>query len=166
MKHTLLIGYGNLDRQDDGVAWHVLADVAQTLGRGESFHPEEGITPGDGASADPGTPDFWFTLQLTPEMAESVAEYERVCFIDAHTGAIPEEVCLQSVSSQFQRSPLTHHLTPQSLLALCEVLYQCPREAILVSVRGYQFGFTQTLSAQTQALSRQASQQIVGWIRA
>ena len=33
MKKVLILGYGNLDREDDGVAWHVLQGVAETLGR-------------------------------------------------------------------------------------------------------------------------------------
>ena len=28
---ALVIGYGNIDRQDDGVAWHVLREVASRL---------------------------------------------------------------------------------------------------------------------------------------
>ena len=33
MNKTLLLGYGNPDREDDGVAWHVLSRVFRALGR-------------------------------------------------------------------------------------------------------------------------------------
>ena len=33
--NTLFIGYGNPDRQDDGVAWHVLTGIANQLGLGD-----------------------------------------------------------------------------------------------------------------------------------
>ena len=31
MDKTLVIGYGNVDRQDDGAAWHILARLAKQL---------------------------------------------------------------------------------------------------------------------------------------
>jgi Ni,Fe-hydrogenase maturation factor len=88
MQPTLIIGYGNFDRQDDGVAWHVLAEVARRLGCAVPLSPEEEFPPNG------GKPDFIFELQLTPELAEAIAQYERVCFVDAHTGAVPHDVTL------------------------------------------------------------------------
>jgi Ni,Fe-hydrogenase maturation factor len=82
---TLFIGYGNPDRQDDGVAWHVLKGVADELGLETSQTWEDPL---------PSTTevDFAFHLQLTPELAEDITAYDRVCFVDAHTGKIPENV--------------------------------------------------------------------------
>ena len=64
---TLLLGWGNPDRQDDGAAWHILAEVARRSGlplpdeEGESF-------------AEPGAElDLFFTLQLTPESCLELA---------------------------------------------------------------------------------------------
>jgi hydrogenase maturation protease len=156
-QRTLLIGYGNADRQDDGVAWHVLTALRRLLGKpaleeGEAFEP------------DGENPDFLFTLQLTPEMAETLADYRRVCFVDAHTGNVPEEIHFRQLEAKYQRSPFTHHLTPDTLLALCEQLYAQTPDAILVSVRGYQFGFERALSPETQALVEPAAQTILDWL--
>lgn len=160
MKSTLIIGYGNVDRQDDGAAWHVLAQLAQKLGRGGPGLPEDEFYPeGD-------YPHLLSALQLTPEMAEIVAEYERVCFIDAHTGAIPEEIGWLQVAPEFQKSPFTHHLTPQSCLSLVQDVYRCTPRAILVSVRGYEFGFERQLSERTRALVEQVVAQIMDWLMA
>jgi hydrogenase maturation protease len=158
MKRTLVIGYGNFDRQDDGVAWHVLAEVARRLGCAVPLSPEEEFPANEGA------PDFVFELQLTPELAETIAQVERVCFVDAHTGAVPQAVNVSEIAAEFQASPLTHHLTPQSLLTFAQTLYHARPEAILVSVRGYQFGFERTLSPLTAELAQQAAEAIVKWI--
>lgn len=145
MKKILFIGYGNPDREDDGVAWHILHALTLELGL---------PTPDSYEEEFPQTPavDFTFHLQLTPEMAEDIAGYEYVCFVDAHTGNIPEEVRLIDVESDFQRSPFTHHLTPQSLISICETIHKAKPEAVLLSVRGYRFLFSRTLSEQTAAL--------------
>jgi hydrogenase maturation protease len=159
MQPTLIIGYGNFDRQDDGVAWHVLAEVARQLGCAVPLLPEEEFPPNDGA------PDFLFELQLTPELAETIALYDRVCFVDAHTGAVPHDVNVSAIAAEFQASPLTHHLTPQSLLTFAQTLYNARPEAILVSVRGYQFGFERELSSLTAQLANDAAEKIVEWVR-
>jgi hydrogenase maturation protease len=158
MQPTLIIGYGNFDRQDDGVAWHVLAEVARRLGCAVPLSPEEEFP------LNSGTPDFIFELQLTPELAETIAQYNRVCFVDAHTGVVPHDVNVSAIAAEFQASPLTHHLTAQSLLTFAQTLYNARPEAILVSVRGYQFGFERTLSPLTAELAQQAADVIAKWV--
>jgi len=157
LKRTLLLGYGNPDREDDGVAWHILCALAAKLGLAAPASYEEEF---------PQSPniDFAFYLQLTPEMAEEIVAYEQVCFVDAHTGNIPEAVRMIAVDSEFQRSPFTHHLTPQSLLSMCETLYQKKPEASLLSVRGYRFLFTRELSAETAALVPEAVRLLEAWL--
>ena len=103
-------------------------------------------------------------MQLTPELAETIAQYERVCFADAHTGAVPQDVNVSAIAAEFQASPLTHHLTPQSLLTFAQTLYNARLEAILVSVRGYQFGFERTLSPLTAQLAQQAADVVAKWV--
>lgn len=157
MKKSLIIGYGNPDREDDGVAWHILRALTIKLGlpAPESYEdefPEYGLI------------DFAFYLQLTPEMAEDINEYGYVCFVDAHTGNIPEPVRLISVESEFQRSPFTHHLTPQSLLSMCETLYKRKPEAVLLSVLGHRFLFSRQLSEGTAALVPRAVDLVWEWL--
>ncbi len=157
MKRLLIIGNGNPDRQDDGAAWHILRAVALKLGlpASESYEdlfPESSLV------------DFTFALQLTPEMAEEINMYEYACFIDAHTGNIPEPMRLIEVESEFQASPFTHHLTPQSLLSICETLCGSKPEAVLLSVRGYHFGLSQQLSEETANLLPQAVELLWDWL--
>jgi len=157
VKKLLLIGYGNPDREDDGVAWHILRALTIKLGLDspssyEDEFPEFALI------------DFAFYLQLTPEMAEDISVYKYVCFVDAHTGNIPEPVRLIDVESEFQASPFTHHLTPQSLLSLCETIYKKKPDAALLSVLGHRFLFSRQLSEETAELVPQAVQLIWDWM--
>ncbi|MCX6068682.1 MAG: hydrogenase maturation protease [Chloroflexi bacterium] len=157
MNRSLILGYGNPDRQDDGVAWHIMHALALKLGIPTSSSYEDEFPANDRL-------DFAFFLQLTPEMAEDISNYERVCFVDAHTGDVPQPVRLIDVQSEFQRSPFTHHLTAQSLSSMCETIYGKKPEAVLLSVRGYRFGFERELSVETGALVEEAVQLIVEWL--
>jgi len=157
LKKLLIIGYGNPDREDDGVAWHILRALTIKLGLSstESYDhefPEFALI------------DFAFHLQLTPEMAEDISAYEYVCFVDAHTGNIPEPVRLIRVESEFQHSPFTHHLTPQSLLSMCETIYGKKPDAALLSVIGHRFLFSRQLSEETAELVPQAVDLIWDWM--
>lgn len=155
----LLIGYGNPDRQDDGVAWHVLAMLADRLDRPR---PQE---IGEGMEDFSDSPGLLFVLQLTPELAEIVSRSSSVCFIDAHTGSVEEDVQLIPIGKEFQTSPLTHHMTPQTVLSLANSLYQSSPDGYLLSIRGYQFGFTYEMSPQTQELASQAADRLWDWVK-
>jgi hydrogenase maturation protease len=158
MKQTLILGYGNPDREDDGVAWHILIGLAKRLGRSIPSDSSEGFME-SGLN-----PEIVFALQLTPEMAEIMAEYDRICLIDAHTGAVPEELNIQKVDPHFQTSPFTHHLTAQSLLSMIASLYHKEPETVLISVRGYAFGFSNSLSERTGQLAVEAEAAVWKWI--
>ena len=162
MKKTIIVGYGNPDRQDDGAAWHVLREAAPGFGYeapeeiGESF-----------ITANPDTETgILFVLQLTPELSADLAQYDYACFVDAHTGGDLPEINTVQLAPQDQASPLTHHMTPQTCLELAGTLYGHAPESILISVRGYQFGFNRELSAPTRKLVSQAARQVVAWVRA
>lgn len=159
MSELLILGYGNPDREDDGVAWHILRALTIKLGLPAPESYEDDFPGSDQI-------DFAFQLQLTPEMAEEIAAYPYVCFIDAHTGNIPEAIRLIRVESEFQNSPFTHHLTPQSLTSMCETIYGKKPEAALLSVLGHRFLFTRELSQETRSLVPKAVELIWDWIHA
>lgn len=158
MRGTLIVGYGNLDRMDDGVAWHVLAALATALGGSAPATPDDAVT------LPAGQADGQFMLQLTPELAEVLAQYERVCFVDAHTGDLPADTRLVAAVPSFTTSPFTHHLTPETCLALAQALYGRAPEAVVASVRGEQFGFAQALSPATARRVPELTRQILAWL--
>jgi hydrogenase maturation protease len=157
MNDTLLLGFGNPDRQDDGIAWHILQALSTKLGLPSPDSYEDEFPENERL-------DLLFTLQLTPEMAEDISRYRRVVFVDAHTGEIPDPIRMDEVQSEFQRSPFTHHLTPQSLLAMCETLYKHRPLCTLLSARGYRFGFARELSAESDALVPIAVRLVQDWL--
>jgi hydrogenase maturation protease len=157
LKKALIIGYGNPDREDDGVAWHILRALTSRLGLDSPESYEDEFPESDWI-------DFAFHLQLTPEMAEDISAYGYICFVDAHTGSIPEPVRLINVESEFQHSPFTHHLTPQSLLSMCETIYGKKPHAVLLSVLGHRFLFSRQLSEETAELVPHAVNLIWNWM--
>jgi hydrogenase maturation protease len=157
MTNVLIIGYGNPDREDDGVGWHVLQKLSDHLG--------QPVLALDGGVFEPShNPQLIFVLQLTPEMAESVAEYDFVCFVDAHTGAFADDVRLAPIRPGYQPSPFTHHFSPESCLELAQALYGRAPTGLVVSVRGYHFGYHTELSPQTALLVDTAVNRILNWI--
>lgn len=158
MKKILIIGYGNPNREDDGVAWHILEKLAT--------HFDMPLSPA--LAADEFDPDRYphlvFELQLFPEMAETMTNYDYVCFVDAHTGAYDEEVRVATIDPYFQASPFTHHLTPESCLVIAQTLYGHAPQGLLVSVRGYHFGYKTELSEQTATLADKAMARIIEWV--
>jgi Ni,Fe-hydrogenase maturation factor len=161
--NILILGFGNADRQDDGVSWHILRGLAEKLGQpvpeqiGDEFSPL--------ANPTGNSPYFLFVLQLAPELAETVARYDVVCFVDAHTGNVELDLNFAEMNSEFQTSPFTHHMTPQTLLALAGALYGHTPQGFLLSVRGYEFGFSTALSNITQELAGQAVEKLLAWLK-
>ncbi|MCL4561756.1 MAG: hypothetical protein M1281_14255 [Chloroflexi bacterium] len=155
MASLLIVGYGNPDRQDDGAAWHILNAIASRSGQAVEVDPASLPAP---SSVPFG---LLFVLQLTPELAETLTAYDHVCFVDAHTGDIAEDLHIAELPVDYQRTPFTHHMTPQTCLFLAQTLYGHAPAAQLVSVRGYEFGFSSGLSERTSLLTSQAVEAIL-----
>ena len=155
---TLVIGYGNPDREDDGVAWHILQGVARYFDIPFPSSLSEELV-----NIHPNL-QFMFDLQLIPEMSYEMSDFSRICFVDAHTGALENDLNIQKLERKFQNSPLTHHMTPQTILSILDTAFHHQPEAILVSVRGYQFGFTNELSSRTNQLAEKAIDYITKWV--
>lgn len=103
--------------------------------------------------------------QLTPELAEVAARYDRVVFVDAHMGSIPDPFRVEEVEACYRAATVPHQLHPCTLLALAHELYNCAPHGILVSVRGHDFDFGEGLSEQTVLLVPQAVSRIQELIR-
>ncbi len=158
ISRSLVIAYGNPDRQDDGVAWHVLKGIADRL-KVERFDAEfpDAVDP-------TGKVRLIFLLQLVPELAEELAGFSRVCFIDAHTADISEAIRAIPLEPQFKSSPFTHHLTPEMLLEISRSVYKKSPSAYLVSIKGYLFEFSDSLSERTEALVPEAVEIVMKWL--
>jgi hydrogenase maturation protease len=137
---TLVIGFGNPSRRDDGVGLAVVNGLRAHLGLPLL---DEGA---DGFDELGGTLDTLFLQQVGPELAETLAGYDRVFFVDAHAGNYPELVHRESLEANSGRSLVSHHMKPGQLLALAAQLYGASPAAELLSVRGLDFDFGSELS--------------------
>jgi len=122
---TLIIGYGNALRRDDGVGLKV-ATEAEKLGfsgtRSLSLH------------------------QLTPELAATIAEVERVIFVDA--GINCDTVQLQAIQpEEATGSQMGHFCDARSLLALSQILYHYAPQAWLITIPAVDFDFGEQFSS-------------------
>jgi hydrogenase maturation protease len=136
----LVIGYGNTLRGDDGIGPAVAAKI--TGPRVLSLA----------------------VLQLTPELAESLASAEAAVFIDARLGPVSPAVAVESLSAA-HTAPEAHTSDPRGLLALAHALYGRAPSAWLVSVAGVDFGLKETLSPTGQHHARLAQEQVENLIR-
>ena len=146
MKRTLVIGFGNVHRHDDGLGFVVINFVRERLGRPP-------LEAEDNGSGDLGHEiDTLFLHQLVPELAETVALYDLVIFVDAHVGTILDPIREENLIAGYDLTIVPHQLHPRTVLALTHQLYGRQTRGVLLSIRGYDFDFGEELSAQTAAL--------------
>jgi len=158
VRHTLIAGFGNTFRRDDGVGPAVVNAVRQRLGR-PAFDPLE-----DGFDDLGHQVDTVVLHQLVPELAETVADYDLVIFVDAHVGSVPEAVREVRLEVAFETPFVSHQFHPSSVLALAQQMYGQAPEGVLLSLRGYDFEFGEGLSEQTAALVPQVVERILALI--
>jgi hydrogenase maturation protease len=145
-KMNLIIGYGNPDRGDDGASYNLLITLLNNYGKQNSDIFSSEIT-----ELNENT-DVLFNFQLLPEFAELISDYQRVIFIDTHTGEIEDEIRVKSIDPFPEHSPFTHHFSPASCLALSQSMTGKHPKGWLVSMRGYEFGFNRELTNETMVL--------------
>lgn len=155
---SLVLGIGNVDRQDDGVAYWVVQALRRRLGQ-PLLGPDE-----TGLEDLGGRVDSVFLAQLVPELLDTAVDYDRLVFVDAHAQPEWQDLHCAPVKPEHQITILTHHLTPGLFMALLQALYGCTPKAFLVSLRGYQFDFGRELSAATAALIEPALAEIMRWV--
>jgi len=121
---TLIIGYGNALRRDDGVGLKV-ATEAEKLGFS-------------------GTRSL-LCHQLTPELAATIAEVDRVIFVDAEINSDP--VQLQAIQpEEATGTQMGHFCDARSLLALSQILYHYAPQAWLITIPAVDFDFGEQFS--------------------
>lgn len=154
MKRTIIIGYGNIHRTDDGAAYEIINAVRNLLGQKALNEDETGLENLGGRI------DSVFLPQLTPEIIEILVAYDMVVFVDAHVGASKNDIDCSEIRPENSYSTFTHHMTPSMLLAFLHVLYQHDPTGYMVSVKGHDFDFKRELSARTGELVHPTSEKI------
>lgn len=155
---TLIVGYGNPYRGDDGAAYHVLREIASRLGLAPLALEEDGL---DALGKDV---DLVSLPQLLPELAEILSGCDQVIFVDAHTGAYDEDLRCVTVEPKYAPSAFTHHMTPSTVLGLALAFSETVPTAHLISIRGHNFDLGVGLSEETARLTAKAIMRIMDMI--
>lgn len=138
-RSILVVGYGNLLRSDDGIG----QQIAKTI---------EGW----------GMPNVQTIAahQLTPELAEILANFDIVIFVDACSISDYQDIQVERIEPSHSNSLMGHTGDPRSLLALSQVLYDCAPEAWWITVPGASFEVGDRLSSVAEGNIEIALQQI------
>jgi hydrogenase maturation protease len=127
MSKVLVIGYGNTLRGDDAAGVRAAEIMAQQ-------HPEF---------------EYIYVHQLVPELSEQIAESDIVFFIDAQKDISEPRARLITPSIEADQ-PRTHFISPESLLALSQQLFQrVPTKAYTIGIPATEFNFSEQLSPAT-----------------
>jgi hydrogenase maturation protease len=134
---TLIIGYGNTLRGDDGVGRY-LADRITELNWPHcqvlSVH------------------------QLTPELAAAIALVDQVIFIDAQSVDLDSSpsLSIESLEPMENQGEFGHRGNPAELLMLTKLLYDKTVKAWWVLIPAVNFDYGETLSPMTQLAQLEA----------
>ena len=131
----LIIGYGNTIRGDDGAGYQIAEAVAQwnlnhVRCRRRCYCTSLAVH------------------QLTPDLAEAIAQANTVIFVDAV--ATLSEVKIEQLEPNNAESFTGHYAEPRSLLALTYALYKAIPTAYRILIPAVDFSFGETLSPVTQ----------------
>ncbi|MDR0746651.1 MAG: hydrogenase maturation protease [Helicobacteraceae bacterium] len=94
-ERTLIIGYGNTLREDDGFGVYVARRLAKKF---------KAIA----------------VRQLTPELVEAMADFDLIIFIDANIENTPGTLAVPLASVN---EPFNHSLSPRKIIALADLIY-------------------------------------------
>ena len=139
----LIIGYGNPLRGDDGVGWQIADPLARLAG--------------DSATV--------LTVhQLTPELAEPISGADLVVFIDACYEGRPGTWTCETIRPDPNPShEFTHYLTPANLLTYTRAVFGDHPKALLISVAGRSFDYSQGLSPAVAAVVPEIVASVSEW---
>ena len=131
---TLIIGYGNTLRKDDGLGIYAAQSLAS-----ESL---------------PADVEILICHQLSPEFSARLAQVEQAIFIDATLGIhgeVPGTIKTRKLHPRTtQPSGITHHFDPETLLAMAETLYNHVPKATLFSVTAASIDLGEGLSPEVR----------------
>lgn len=140
---TLVIGFGNSLRGDDGAGRRVVEIL------------EDVLPPGAAVSLH----------QLTPEWAETISHVDHVIFVDATAGGFPGEVRCCPLAAAPRRPAshevASHHVTPDGLLAMAGELYGHRPAAHVITIAGASFELSESLTDKVAAAAPIAAAMIL-----
>jgi hydrogenase maturation protease len=136
---TLLIAAGNPLRRDDGVAHRVLELLSPVLGAQTESR-----------------------LQFTPELAQEIAGFDTVVFIDADAEA--NAVSIEPIETPHVTPVLSHASRPADIVAIARALFHFDGQALVCRVPACDLSPGEGLSHRAATLAVQAAQAVHDFI--
>ena len=131
MARVLILGCGNPLRCDDGVGWQAAVQLFRTIAL-----PEVEVLP---------------CHQLTPDLAEPVSHADTVLFIDGTHGGRAGDFHCEEIHAAEEVACFSHHVTPESLLAIARDLSGAFPRAWRLTICGRSFENGEVLSPEVEA---------------
>jgi hydrogenase maturation protease len=145
--NTLVVGYGNTLRQDDALGIAAVERLSQ-------MKLPEGV-------------ELLACHQLTPDLAERLAQVERAAFIDAaEPGTRPAGIIEVKTLEPQSTAPtgITHSFDPALLLGLAKILYgNCPAAALFTVTAGG-FDLEEGLTPPVEQALPELVNQVAAWL--
>lgn len=132
---AIVIAIGNRLRHDDGVGHNVLESLDEATNTEKRF-----------------------VQQLTPEIAEEVAQYKVVIFVDAHLNS--RYPMIRPVENAFAHPPFTHASTPAEIVAMARALFGFSGKAYTCRVPASDFSDGEGLSPKSSSFVKPAAHEI------
>jgi len=155
MVRNLIIGYGNPERRDDGVAYYVVNRLRRRLAQ-EPLAWED-----DGLSGLGGQTDSVFMRQLVPELIETIVHYDRLVFVDAHVPADGPKLVCTRLDPDGGAPVFSHHLHPALLLGFLKAVWDKVPLSHLLTIQASRFDLERGLSVEAAALVEPAAELIL-----
>lgn len=122
---TIIIGYGNPGRQDDGLGPSFVTKLTGQL--------TERLSEKDRLQVQ-----LQSNYQLTVEDAYDIVEFDQVIFVDASLNS-QAPFSFTKITETNDSGLGSHSLTPNAVIRLCETLYGKTPKAFILGIKGYEF---------------------------
>ena len=139
----LIVGYGNLTRQDDGLGVRLAEALEQ-----ENLPNIEVRT----------------SQQMHLELLEDLGAFDRILLADATAMDAPLEIC-QVTEDSGSTMPSSHALNPSTLLKLSQKLYGQKLSLFMLAIPGQHFDFGMELSPMAQRNLEDALSLTKSWLK-
>jgi len=127
------IGYGNLQRRDDGIGPFVVEALRERLKGRRDIR-------------------FYTCHQLEPALVEELQDAVRIVFVDATLNELTNGWTCSRIHSPSDALPgFTHQVSPPFFLTLLKAVYHRAPEAWLTSIQGTDFGFGEGPTPEAEA---------------
>ncbi len=128
--NTIILGIGNIGRQDDGLGWLFL-----------DFLKNEGFE----------SIDVEYRYQLQIEDAELISHYDKVIFVDATIENTKDGFYYRICEASDKFGFSSHELAPETILFLANQLYNHDPKSFILGIQGYQWNLEIGLSNEAKA---------------